>query len=229
MLLVLWDVDGTLVDTAPHGREAFLDAFRELVGRAPGHVPSMSGRTDTEIALELLSLNGVEDAEPKVPGFCEALARALAAREEAIRADGRVLPGAREAIAALAGADGVVQSLLTGNIEPNAALKLCALGLGDGLDLEVGGYGSDEAHRPSLVAVARARAAAKYGVDVAPGDAVLIGDTPLDVAAAREGGARSVAVASGHTERDELEAARPDAVLADLQDTAALVAAVRGG
>ena len=229
MLLVLWDVDGTLVDTTPHGREAFLDAFRELVGRAPQRVPSMSGRTDAEIALELLRRNGVEDAERKVSAFCEALADALAAREEAIRAEGRVLAGAPEAIAALAGSVGVVQSLLTGNIEPNAALKLSALGLGDGLDLEVGGYGSEDAHRPSLVAVARAKAAARYGEDVAPGDAVLIGDTPLDVAAAREGGARSVAVASGHTDREELEAAGPDALLDDLRDTSAVVAAVRGG
>lgn len=228
MLLVLWDVDGTLVDTAPHGREAFLDAFRELVGRAPERVPSMSGRTDTEIALELLRLNDVEDPEASLPGFSAALAAALAAREQGIRAEGRVLPGAPEAVAALAGADGVVQSLLTGNIEANAALKLSALGLGDGIDLEVGGYGSDDAHRPSLVAVARARAATKYGGEVAPEDTVLIGDTPLDVAAAREGGARSVAVASGHTGRDELEAAAPDALLPDLRDTAAVVAAVTG-
>ncbi len=225
---MLWDVDGTLVDTAPHGREAFLDAFGELTGRAPARVPPMSGRTDAEIALELLRLNGVEEPEPRVPGFCAALAGALAAREEALRAEGRVLAGAPEAIAALAGSDGIVQSLLTGNIEPNAALKLSALGLGDGLDLEVGAYGSDDAHRPSLVAVARAKAGAKYGVELAPGDAVLVGDTPLDVAAAREGGARSVAVASGHTDREELEAAGPDALLPDLRDTEALVAAVRG-
>ena len=227
MLLVLWDVDGTLVDTAPHGREAFADAFGALFGRAPERLPDMSGRTDQEIAVDLLDSNGVDDAERRLPDFLEAFASAFGEREPTISADGRVLPGARAAIAALAREPAVVQSLLTGNIEANAALKLATLGIGEGLDLAIGGYGSDGRRRPDLVAVARRKAEAKYGVDVAPEQTVLVGDTPLDVAAAREAGARSVAVAGGHTGREELAAARPDALLDDLCDTDAVVAAVR--
>ena len=211
------------------GRDAFLAAFEEVVGRPPEHVPSMSGRTDSEIGLELLRANGAEAPERDLPRFLAALAGALAAREDAIRADGCVLAGAAQAIVALAREPGVVQSLLTGNIRPNAALKLSTLGLGEGLDLEVGGYGSDDVDRSRLVAVARRRAATKYGEEVRPEDAVLIGDTPLDVAAAREAGARSVAVATGHAGREALAEARPDTVLGDLRDADALLAAVRTG
>ena len=89
----------------------------------------------------------------------------------------------------------MIQSLLTGNIEANAALKVSAFGLERWLDFEVGAYGSDpHEERSDLVAVARERAAAKYGE---PTGAVLVGDTPLDVRAAREAGARAVAVATG--------------------------------
>lgn len=228
MLLVLWDLDGTLLDAAPHGREAFVEAFERVVGHRPEEVPSMTGRTDPEIALELLTHNGVDDGERRLPDFLEAFAAAFADKEETLRSRGRILPGAREAIAALAREPGVVQSLLTGNIEPNAALKLRVLGLGDELDLGIGGYGSDHRDRPSLVAVARGKAARRYGEEVAPRDTVLVGDTPLDVAAARQAGARCVAVASGHADADELATAGPDALLADLRDLEVLLRAVLG-
>jgi phosphoglycolate phosphatase len=226
VLLVLWDVDGTLVDTAGYGRHAFDDAFEELFGRPPeGQVP-FAGRTDHQIALSILERNGVEDASSHLPRMLEALAGTLVAKEERIRAEGRALPGAREALDALAARDDVVQSLLTGNIEANAVLKLAAFGLEGLLDFEVGGYGSDpHVDRSDLVAVARRRVAEKHGVEVKPDATVLIGDTPLDVQAAREAGVRSVAVATGphHGPEDLAEA---DAMLADLSDTAAVLAAV---
>src|SRR3954451_23216369 len=141
--LVLWDVDGTLVDTAGYGRHAFDDAFEELFGRRPeGQVP-FAGRTDHQIALSILERNGVEGPDSHLPRMLEALAGTLVAKEERIRVEGRALPGARQALGALAARDDVVQSLLTGNIEANAVLKLAAFGLEGLLDFEVGGYGSD--------------------------------------------------------------------------------------
>jgi phosphoglycolate phosphatase len=152
------------------------------------------------------------------------LERALAAREARMRAEGRALPGAAEALAALDGRPDTVQSLLTGNLAANAVLKLAAFGLEHWLDLEVGGYGSDPHERRSdLVAVARDRAAAKYSPAV---DTVLIGDTPLDVRAAREAGARAVGVASGSYGVDELRGAGADTVLDGLGDTERVLAAV---
>ena len=103
-----------------------------------------------------------------------------------------------ETLAALHGRDDVIQSLLTGNIRANAAVKVSAFGLDRWLDFEVGAYGSDpHEERSDLVAIARERAATKYGE---PTGAVLVGDTPLDVRAAREAGARAVAVATGFSE-----------------------------
>jgi phosphoglycolate phosphatase len=220
MLLVLWDVDGTLVYTAGHGRWAFNEAFEAVVGRTPEQV-DFAGRTDHQIALTMLG--GERDHLPRV---LEELAGALEARKETMRAEGYAYPGVADVLAALDERDDVVQSLLTGNIEVNAAVKVSAFGLERWLDFEVGAYGSDpHEERSDLVAVARERASAKYGETTG---AVLVGDTPLDVRAAQEAGARAVAVATGFADREALKASRPDAFLEDFADTAAAVAAITG-
>ncbi len=226
MRLVLWDIDGTLVDSGGAGLEAFLDAFERIAGQRPRERPQTAGRTDHAIALDLMALNGVDDPEGLWPEFCAVLADALAAREGEMRAQGRALPGAREAIDALGEADGVVQSVLTGNIAPNAEAKLGAFGLDSGLDFEVGAYGSDDRHRPALVPIARTRAGAKYGVEPALEDTILIGDTPRDVDAALTAGARVVGVATGLFTVEDLEQAGAEIALPDLNDPEAVVAAV---
>jgi phosphoglycolate phosphatase-like HAD superfamily hydrolase len=227
---VLWDVDGTLVQTGQVGTDIFTEAFHAVVGRAPDAVAAsalaMAGRTDHEIALEFLAIHRVTDAETLLPAFSEALVAALAAKEAVIRERGRALPGAKAALAALAAVPGVVQSLLTGNVQPNALVKLAAFRLDGYLDFDVGGFGSDHRHRPSLVGVARRKAERKYGVAFDGDATVLVGDTPLDVAAGRDGGARVVAVATGLYGVDELEATGADAVLPDLRDTDRVLAAI---
>jgi phosphoglycolate phosphatase-like HAD superfamily hydrolase len=222
VLLVLWDVDFTLVDTTGQGRIAFEEAFQAVVGRPPDGFVPFAGFTDHQIAMAMLEKAGHGEHD-HVPRMLEELATALAARAEDIRESGRALPGAREALEALAARDDVVSSLLTGNVEANAALKLAAFGLDELVDLEVGGYGSDpHASRGDLVAIARERAAAKYGAE--PSETVLIGDTPRDIQAAREGGVRAVAVASGPYDAEDLREA--DKTLPDLRDTSALLAAL---
>jgi phosphoglycolate phosphatase len=232
MLLVLWDVDGTLVDSAGHGRYAFEEAFTAVVGGVPDWV-EYAGRTDHQIALSMLN-----DSTEHLPAVLEQLVEKLAARRDAIAADGHVYPGVREALAALHDANGVINSLLTGNLEANAAVKVGAFGLERWLDLEAGAYGSDPHERRSdLVAVARKRAARRLAqasgaagraatVSGEPTAVVLVGDTPLDVLAAREAGARAVAVATGFADPDALRASEPDALLQDLSDTAAAIRAI---
>jgi phosphoglycolate phosphatase len=218
VLLVLWDIDGTLVRTAGHGRYAFEEAFRAVVGREPEPV-DYAGRTDRQIALTMLA--GEHDQLPRV---LEELAGALELRKEAMRAEGHAYPGVPEVLGALHRRDDVINSLLTGNIQANAVVKVSAFGLERWLDFDVGAYGSDpHEERSELVAVARERAAAKYGE---PAGAVLVGDTPLDVRAAKEAGARAVAVATGFADPKALRASGPDAFLEDLTDTAAAVAAI---
>jgi phosphoglycolate phosphatase len=218
VLLVLWDVDGTLVHSAGHGRFAFEEAFRAVLGREPVPV-EYAGRTDHQIALSML-----EGDHEHLPRVLAELAGALEARKEAMRVDGHAYPGVPEVLDQLDRRDDVVQSLLTGNIESNAALKVSAFGLERWLDFEVGAYGSDPHERRSdLVAVARERAATKYGE---PTGAVVVGDTPLDVRAAREAGARAVAVMTGFADPQALRDSAPDALLDDLTDTPAAVAAI---
>jgi phosphoglycolate phosphatase-like HAD superfamily hydrolase len=224
VLLVLWDVDGTLVASGGHGRFAFEEAFQEVLGRVPEHV-DYAGRTDHQIALEMLRRSDLRsDPLEHLPAVLEQLVVKMAARKDALAAEGHVYPGVPETLRALHEADGIINSLLTGNLEANAAVKVGAFGLDRWLDFEAGAYGSDPHERRSdLVAIARERAAAKYGE---PTGAVLVGDTPLDVLAAREAGARAVAVATGFAELDALRESEPDVLLQDLSDTDAAIRAI---
>jgi phosphoglycolate phosphatase len=226
--LVLWDIDGTLVDGAGLGRDAFIEAFERVVGSPPEKLVPFAGRTDLEIALDLLETAGVRDGDVLLEDFHAALASSMAERAQLIRERGRALPGAHEALQRLGDEPGVLQSLLTGNIEANAGVKLGAFGLDRHLDFAIGAYGSDHRRRGELVAIAVRKAREVRGVELEPADAVLIGDTPLDVAAALEGGARAVAVASGPYDEGELREAGAHAVLPDLMDVDAVVAAVLG-
>jgi phosphoglycolate phosphatase-like HAD superfamily hydrolase len=222
--LVLWDIDGTLVDSAGHGRHAFDDAFLTVVGRPLRGEFEFAGRTDHQIALTMLE--GVEEADGHLPSLLEALESALERRKDLIRSQGRAYPGVPEALAAVAARDDMAQSLLTGNLEANAVVKLAAFDLDRWVDFELGAYGSDPHEaRSDLVAVARERAEAKLGERVEP---VLVGDTPLDVQAARDAGSRSVAVMTGFADEDALRASEPDALLRDLSDTERTLAAITG-
>jgi phosphoglycolate phosphatase len=110
------------------------------------------------------------------------------------------------------------QSVLTGNIKPNAIVKLHAFGLDKWMDWEIGGFGWDSPYRPRLVPAAQERARLRFGFDADQDVTVLVGDTTLDVKAGIEGGARVIAVATGIYPRADLAAAGADVVLDDLAD-----------
>jgi len=222
--LVLWDIDGTLVNTAGFGWRMAERAFEQVCG-APLAVPvALAGRTDRAIYLEALAANGRDDSD--LAALCQAIGTlAEASREDILAGGGRALPGALAAIAALAAQPDVVQSVLTGNIRSLGLVKLGAFGFLDHLDVGVAAFGDDHLDRADLVEVARELYRARDGVGPAP-HVVLVGDTPLDVAAARDSGAGIVAVATGLFSVDELEAAGAPVVLPDLTDPDRLVAAV---
>jgi phosphoglycolate phosphatase-like HAD superfamily hydrolase len=127
-----------------------------------------------------------------------------------------------EALAAVAELDGVVQTVLTGSSKPGAMLKLRAFNLDRFVDFDIGGYGSEAYPKGTLLRVARQRAADKYGVTFDEQATVYVADSPRDVDAAKIGGARSLAVASGRASAAELREAGADAVLPDLTDTLGL-------
>lgn len=237
-LLVLWDVDHTLINAGGVGLELYRIAFAELFGGEMPVPASMAGRTERAIVLEVLTLAGLPEPRGKVAAFHAIMAAHAPEVADLIREHGTALPGAAEALAALAmagtgGANGdehfaglVVQALLTGNIRPLAEVKLGALGLTEHLDLDVGTYGDAHEVRAELVGPARRRAAQAYGADFSGEATVIVGDTPLDVEAALVTGARAVAVATGYFSVAELTAAGAHVVLPDLTDTGRVLAAV---
>ena len=229
--LVLWNVDLTLVDVTRVTRDAYAEAFRTVTGRRLTQLPQMAGRSESEIFFEALALNGVDvsdlgSSEQLLAPFSSALATAMAARRGDLTVKGQAMPGAHEALDAVARLDGVVQTVLTGTSKPNALLKLRTFGLERYFDFGVGGYGSESYPKGALVRVARQRAAEKYGVTGADDDSVYIADSPRDVEAAQMGGAASLAVAGGRSTAAELRQAGAAAVLPDLTDPAQVVAEV---
>jgi phosphoglycolate phosphatase-like HAD superfamily hydrolase len=231
---VLWDVDFTLIDARGSGLRLYELVLADQYGLPlPAGLPTFGGRTDLAISIEVLRLAGIADPEREAVPFQAAVAARVDEINPYIRERGRVLPGAAEAIAALAAMSRqdhslVIQSLLTGNIPAVAAAKIGALGLTEHLDLSIGAYGDHSSIRADLVPVAQQKATARYGGDFAGHATVLIGDTPDDIGAARAHGARSVGVASGSYTAAELAAAGADAVLPSLAGTARTVAAIVG-
>ncbi len=201
-----------------------------MTGRPLAALPQLAGRSDTEIFFESLYLNDVpsgaaEDAE-LLPRYCHALEIAFAKRQDDLAHQGRLLPGARDAVLTVGDLPGVVQTVLTGTIKPNAIRKLAAFGLDHALDLEIGGYGSDAYPRGSLLLEVRRQASEKYGTPMDQVPTVYVADTARDIEAAAIGGARSIAVASGRDTAAELQDAGGDVVLADLADSGQVLSAV---
>jgi phosphoglycolate phosphatase len=212
-------------------RAAYAEAFGAIAGRPLIQLPQTPGRSESEIFFDALALNGVDvradgQAERLLEPFSAELATVLQAREHDLASEGQLLPGAAEGMAAVAKLDGAVQTVLTGNSRPTAVLKLRAFGLDGFVDFDIGGYGSEAYPKGTLLRVARQRAADKHGVTFGEDATVYVADSPRDVDAARIGGARSLAVASGRSSAAELRDAGADAVLPDLADTAALVALI---
>jgi phosphoglycolate phosphatase-like HAD superfamily hydrolase len=225
--LVLWNIDHTLVDVGRVTRDAYAEAFQRTVGRPLVRLAPTPGRTESEIIFETLAFNDVVTTDDHLPSFVSALTEAFARRRADLRAHGRVLAGAGEAVEALAHVPGVVQSVLTGSIRPNAVLKVTELGLAARLDLGAGGYEDGVYSKAALLELARSRAAERHGVARYPEAAtVYIADSPRDVQAARIAGSPIIAVATGSATEAELRSAGADRVLATLADTEAVVSAV---
>jgi phosphoglycolate phosphatase-like HAD superfamily hydrolase len=228
--LLLWDVDGTLVRAGDLGAAVFDVAFESVLGRTPAGRVRMSGKTDPQIVREYLTQMDL----PETPSLVEDVLRSIeghlaaAAAAGELVAGGSAIAGTAEVLELLAADSRVVSTLLTGNIAPNALVKVAAFGLDRWLDLTVGAYGSDQADRNLLVPVALGRLASERGVRLDPADAWVIGDTPRDLECARAGGSRCLLVATGRYGYDQLATLGADAVLDDLSDGAGVVKLLTG-
>ncbi|MGX1598547.1 UNVERIFIED_ORG: phosphoglycolate phosphatase-like HAD superfamily hydrolase [Dietzia maris] len=226
-VLILWDLDLTLLDPAGFGTRMITPALADLLGRDPVMGASFAGRTDRAILTDLLEINGIGvDDDEVVLSLMDAVARRCETfGEDLLAGGGGPLPGAHEAVAALAADPRLHQGIVTGNMRRTALLKLRLCGF-DGLpDPGLGAFGDHHADRAHLVRDALAAARAR-GVDVTPGRSVVVGDHVHDVRGARAAGAVCVAVATGRVSADDLRAAGAHAVLPDLTDPGALLAAI---
>ncbi|MCX5342674.1 HAD family hydrolase [Streptomyces atratus] len=215
-LIVLWDIDHTLIENSGVSKEIYAAAFAALTGAGLAEPARTEGRTDRLIMRDMFQRNGL--SEPDWTVVEAALARAGEDRLHELSRRGTALPGVRDVLKETSVREGWVSSVLTGNIAANARVKVSAFGLDPLLDLSVGAYGADSLQRSGLVAVARERAQRLRGArsDV---PVVLVGDTPRDVEAALDSGSGIVAVASGLHGVEELADAGAHVVLPDLTDT----------
>jgi phosphoglycolate phosphatase-like HAD superfamily hydrolase len=228
----LWNIDLTLVDVARVSRDAYAEAFRRVTGRPLVALPQLAGASDSEIFFESLALNqalpgaGQPDADDLLPRYIAELATAFADRRGLLASQGRMLPGAGQALDAVARLPGVIQTTLTGTIRQNAAEKLRAFGLEQYLDLEIGGFGSDVYPKGTQILRSLAMAAEKYQVRLSAEDTVYLADSTRDVTAAKIVGARSIGVATGRSTVSELRDCGATMVLDDLSSTSRVIAAI---
>jgi phosphoglycolate phosphatase-like HAD superfamily hydrolase len=233
-VLLLFDIDGTLIRAAPKAhQEAMIAAVEQVYGvtfgpdEDPVRAVVPNGKTDRQIVREMLEPRGVA-AQAIDAGFPEferiACESHSASRDEVLVGDDRdrtaaVLRDLRDA--------GHTLALLTGNLEPIARHKMALAGLDRFFPSGQGGFGSDAEVRAELVTIARRRAGAN-GRPHPREDTVVIGDTPLDVAAAHADGVRAIAFAGFRYTREDLLDAGADVAIDDLAEVPDALAELAG-
>lgn len=219
----MWDIDYTLLRGGGVATMAWKAAFTEVTGLAWRATPSFVGRTDMDICAEVFAVHGVTDCTPE--RFFVRYVEQVRESEHLFAEQGALMPGVRDVLDRLSAQPDVVQTLVTGNVPEVAAAKVAAFGLSGVFDAEVGGYGTDDSVRATLVRRSLQRAEAKYGERFAP---VVIGDTVHDVGAGLANDALVIGVATGSTTMTDLELAGAHTVLPDLSDADAIMRIVTG-
>lgn len=216
---VFFDIDGTLLHVHGAGRAAFASTIREEFGVEDDLLwVRFAGATDLDVLRQVLERHGREADEDRIHRFFSRLAASL--RDHLSVAPPDLCPGTRELLARLSRDETTLIGLITGNTGSCARIKLEAAGIHGHFVL--GAFGHEHGDRMDIARLARDRAL-RHGM---PGGAtiIVIGDTPLDIAAARAINARALAVATGMHSEAELRAAGADRVVRDLADTSSLLA-----
>jgi phosphoglycolate phosphatase len=215
-LVVLFDIDGTLIDSGGAGAVSWRQAFQDLYG-VPADIGRFSdaGMTDPEVGRR--TFEAVVGHAPSASELAQVLVRRQRHLPRAVAesAGYRVLPGVPERLKQLHD-DGYPLGLTTGGTEAAAHIKLARAELNHYFCF--GGYGSDSPDRVTLTRRAIERGGVTLGQPLDPGRALVVGDTPLDVEAAHGAGAIAVAVATGHFSVEELRATGAEHVLATLEE-----------
>ncbi len=214
---IFFDIDGTLLHTPGAGRAAFAQAFAEAFGWEQGveHI-NFYGATDLNVFRQICRERGVEPNAEMERAFFERLAPALETR---LTARPPVLFQGVEKILERLSKEWKL-GVITGNIETTARAKLRHAGIDH--YFSCGGFGCGHADRIEI---------ARHALEHAglPERAVLIGDTPSDINAAKANGMTAIAVATGGFTAEELEIAAADFVLNDLTDTEKVLSILENG
>ncbi len=232
--LVLFDIDGTLLNGGTLWRECFEAGFRGVFPSCPFPRVAFSGKTDRQICAEVLAKTGssgqtvIEDViDRMIAGYIGQLKAALAAGRAASHVE--LLPGVHELLKALMGRTEVTIGLLTGNVRDGARLKLASVGIDHYFapSFNIGAFGDDHSDRYRLPEIAVARARAELGLQFQGKEVVIIGDTVHDVNCGRSIGVRAIAVGTGRPEyRDEILRAGPDSFFETLVKTNEVLTAI---
>jgi len=224
MRYILFDIDGTLIDSGRAGVKALNLAFQDMFSIADAFKAiSLAGKTDLQILAEGMKLHDVTSSNGVVPEFFGCYITYL--RKTIDATEGHVKAGIREALAALQQSDQYILGLLTGNIEQGAMIKLEAFDLDRYFD--IGAYGNDDADRNRLLPIACKKLRNSRSLDIDYSNCIVIGDTLRDVECAKPYGAYSIGVATGPYSYRSLAEAGADAVFYGLSDTASFLNIVR--
>ncbi len=212
---VLWDIDGTLLSSGGVAARAFLDAVGHVAGRRPeGRGLDLGGRIDPEIAAVLL--RSVDADEQLVPEVLARLRESADSWADELRENLLALPGVIDTLARLECA-GVRQTVVTGNIEVVALLKLHAANLVPPIDPTLGGYGDSGTTRVEVASSALDRLALA-GWPRSLDTCWIVGDTPRDLQCARALGIRCALVATGRHSLSSMANLGADLLLPSLAD-----------
>ena len=220
---LLFDIDGTLLDSAGEGTTCMRRAMEDVYSvTGPIESYNMAGKTDWQIVTDLLRLAGLADEtiEASRPNVFAAYARHVEIAAPLFEM--RVLPGVLPLLDQLAERDGFLLGLVTGNVREAVPHKLRAVGIDPSL-FTFGAFGSEHIDRNTLPALALYRAGQMMGAPVPPESALVIGDTPRDIACARHAGVKVLCVPTGQYTREDLAEHHPDYLLDDLSDTDAVM------
>jgi phosphoglycolate phosphatase len=214
--LILFDIDGTLIDTGGAGARSWSWAFEHLFGK-PADIGkhSNNGMTDPVVARQ--TFTEVMEREPEPQELARLMASYLSVLPDYVAASEkyRVLPGVEELLPRLTEA-GVLLGITTGALEAGAHAKLGRAKLNH--YFLVGGYGSDSEDRVELTRCAIRRGEQLLGRPLKGDEVAVVGDTPLDISAAQGANVTSIGVATGRYSVDQLTAASADHVLASLAE-----------
>ena len=219
MKLLLFDIDGTLIDTGGSGMHSLKEATKEIFGDY-GPPLDLAGSTDSGILKNLYTHFGEPESWKKTERFYDAYLQLLGQNLKSTAYPGVLLPAVRNLLEELSSRPGeFALGLLTGNIAEGGWRKVRAYGVDH--HFPVGAWGDDHWDRNKLGPIALQRASAHYGLKFTAEDTWIIGDTPKDIACADAIGAKCLAVATGRFKASELQDATR--ALNDLTDTAAVV------